>query len=153
MNGVVPVISNVPCGQATWALPTGRKAKNPLSDGISPYPGDDQNGPSAVIKTITKLDHKKNGVGTLLNMKLSPDLLKTEEGKQNFIYLLRAEEELGGYHVQFNVVDKETLLDAQEHPEAHRDLLVRIAGYSAFFVELTSQAQEAIIARTEHSKW
>ena len=153
MNGVVPVISNVPCGQATWALPTGRKAKTPLSDGISPYPGDDQNGPSAVIKTITKLDHKKNGVGTLLNMKLSPDLLKTEEGKQNFIYLLRAEEELGGYHVQFNVVDKETLLDAQEHPEAHRDLLVRIAGYSAFFVELTSQAQEAIIARTEHSKW
>ncbi|MCI7303061.1 MAG: formate C-acetyltransferase/glycerol dehydratase family glycyl radical enzyme [Clostridiales Family XIII bacterium] len=153
MNGVVPVISNVPCGEATWALPTGRKAKTPLSDGISPYPGNDQNGPSAVIKSITKLDHVKNGVGTLLNMKLSPELLKTDKDKQNFIHLLRAEGALGGYHVQFNVVAKETLLDAQKHPEQHRDLLVRIAGYSAFFVELTSQAQEAIIARTEHSNW
>ena len=95
----------------------------------------------------------KNGVGTLLNMKLSPELLKTDKDKQNFIHLLRAEGALGGYHVQFNVVAKETLLDAQKHPEQHRDLLVRIAGYSAFFVELTSQAQEAIIARTEHSNW
>lgn len=153
MCGAVPSISNVPCGAATWALPSGRKATVPLSDGISPYPGYDKNGPSAVIKTIGKLNHIKNGVGTLLNMKLNPDILKTENDKKNFISLLRGEGSLGGYHIQFNVVGKETLYDAQKHPENYGDLLVRIAGYSAFFVELASEAQTAIIERTENSSW
>lgn len=153
LNGVVPSISNVPCGTATWALPTGRKAGLPLSDGISPFPGYDKDGPSAVIKTIGKLDHVKNGVGTLLNMKLSPSILASETDKLNFIHLLRAEEALGGYHVQFNVVGTETLRDAQKNPQRYGDLLVRVAGYSAFFVELAETAQETIIARTENNSW
>lgn len=153
MNGVVPSISNVPCGANTWALPSGRKATLPLSDGISPYPGYDQNGPSAVIKTITKLNHIKNGVGTLLNIKLSPGIMASEKDKRNFIQLLRTEGELGGYHVQFNVVGTEKLRDAQAHPENYSDLLVRIAGYSAFFVELRKEAQESIISRTENMSW
>lgn len=151
--GAVPSISNVPCGTYTWALPSGRKAGVPLSDGISPYPGYDVDGPSAVIKTIGKLDHVQNGVGTLLNMKLSPAILKSENDKKNFITLLRTEAMMGGYHVQFNVVGTEELRDAQVHPEQHADLLVRVAGYSAFFVELADNAQEAIIARTENAAW
>lgn len=151
--GAVPAVSNVPCGASTWALPSGRKSGLPLSDGISPYPGYDKQGPSSVIKTIGKLDHVMNGVGTLLNMKLSPEILKTENDKRNFVNLLRAEGELGGYHIQFNVVSTETLRDAQKHPENYGDLLVRIAGYSAFFVELAPKAQEAIIGRTENKSW
>ncbi len=153
LNGVVPSISNVPCGAATWALPTGRKATLPLSDGISPFPGYDKQGPSAVIKTIGKLDHVKNGVGTLLNIKLSPSLIASDNDKKNFIQLLRAEAMLGGYHVQFNVVSTETLRKAQASPGDYADLLVRVAGYSAYFVELRPDAQEAIIARTENSAW
>lgn len=151
--GAVPSVSNVPCGAATWAIPNGRKRGLPLSDGISPYPGYDKQGPSAVIKTIGKLDHEMNGVGTLLNMKLSPGILKTDNDKRNFINLLRTEGELGGYHIQFNVVSTETLREAQKHPEDYGDLLVRIAGYSAFFVELAPKAQEAIIGRTENKSW
>ena len=153
MCGAVPSISNVPCGEATWALPSGRKAGLPLSDGISPYPGYDREGPSAVIKSVGKLDHVKNGVGTLLNMKLSPNILESENDKKNFVHLLRSEGDLGGYHIQFNVVSNEDLRKAQKNPENYGDLLVRVAGYSAFFVELATNAQEAIIARTENSAW
>lgn len=153
MNGNVPAISNIPHGAATWALPSGRKATLPLADGISPFPGYDHKGPSAVVKSITSLDHVKNGVGTLLNIKLSPSLIASEGDKKNLIALLRAEGELGGYHVQFNVVSTEKLRDAQEHPENYGDLLVRIAGYSAYFIELRREAQESIIARTENKGW
>lgn len=153
VNGVVPASSNVPCGENTWAQPTGRKAGLPLSDGISPYPGYDKNGPSSVIKSITKLPHYKNGVGTLLNMKLSPGILKTEADKKNFIQLLRSEAELGGYHVQFNVISKDTLVAAQKKPEQYSDLLIRVAGYSAFFTSLRKETQDMLILRTEQEKW
>lgn len=153
MNGVVPVIANLPHGLTTWALPSGRKKKIPLADGISPYVGYDKNGPGAVIKSVCKVDHVKNGIGTLLNIKLSPSLLKTDNDKKNLISLLKSEAEMGGYHVQFNVVSTKTLHEAQKRPEAFTDLLVRIAGYSAYFVELREDAQESIIARTENSSW
>jgi choline trimethylamine-lyase len=152
-TGIVPVISNLPHGQAIWALPSGRKARTPLSDGLSPYPGYDTKGPTSVLKSVCKLDHTKHGSGTLLNMKFSPDLLKNERDRQNFISLLRSEQELGGYHIQFNVVNTETLRAAQKTPEKYPDLLVRVAGYSAFFVDLHKDAQETIIMRTENKSW
>lgn len=153
MNGVVPVIANLPHGLTTWALPSGRKAYVPLADGISPYVGYDKHGPSSVIKSVCKVDHVKNGVGTLLNVKLSPSLIKSEADKRNLIALLKSEGNMGGYHVQFNVVSTETLRAAQKEPESYTDLLVRIAGYSAYFVELREDAQESIIARTENKSW
>lgn len=152
-NGLVPVMANVLHGKAVWALPSGRKAKEPLADGMSPYPGFDKNGPTAVLKSVCAIDHTDNKVGTLLNLKLTPQLIKDKAGKEKLVALLRAEEMLGGYHVQFNVVDRETLLDAQEHPEKHSDLLVRVAGYSAFFVDLRKEAQDLIINRIEVSAW
>lgn len=153
LNGVVPVIANLPHGLTTWALPSGRKATVPLADGISPYVGYDKNGPSSVIKSVCKVDHIKNGVGTLLNVKLSPSLIKSVTDKKNLISLLKSEGDLGGYHVQFNVVSTETLRQAQKTPQNYADLLVRIAGYSAYFVELREDAQESIIARTENKSW
>lgn len=153
LNGVVPVIANLPHGLTTWALPSGRNAKVPLADGISPYPGYDHNGPSSVLKSVCKVNHVKNGIGTLLNVKLSPSLIKSEADKKNLIAMLKAEADMGGYHVQFNVVSTETLRDAQKRPENYGDLLVRIAGYSAYFVELREDAQESIIARTENKNW
>lgn len=152
MVGMVPVMANVPHGKAVWAIPSGRKAAAPLADGISPFPGYDTKGPTSIIKSVCTLHHGVNGAGTLLNMKLSPQLLATKEGKEKFIALLRAECALGGYHIQFNVVDREVLLDAQKHPEKHADLLVRVAGYSAFFVDLRKDAQDLIIDRTEISQ-
>lgn len=152
MVGMVPVMANVPHGKAVWAIPSGRKAMTPLADGISPYPGYDVKGPTSIIKSVCTLCHGINGAGTLLNMKLTPQLLATNEGKKQFVALLRAECLLGGYHIQFNVVDRDVLLDAQQHPEKHADLLVRVAGYSAFFVDLRKDAQDLIIDRTEISK-
>jgi len=152
-NCVVPVIANIPHGQATWALPSGRKAGEPLADGISPFPSYDKQGPTAVIKSVCKVDHTNNGGGALLNMRLSPNIMQSERDKANFIALLRSEEDLGGYHVQFNVVKSETLREAQVKPEDHGDLLVRVAGYSAYFVELRKDAQQAIIDRTENVAW
>lgn len=153
VNGLVPVIANIPHGEVITALPSGRKAALPLSDGISPFPGYDKNGPSAVIKSACAIDHTKNGCGTLLNMKLTPALIASDDDKRKLIALLRAEGKLGGYHVQFNVVKKETLLDALDKPQDYRDLLVRVAGYSAYFVELRKEAQNLIIDRTENSAW
>lgn len=152
-SGLVPVSSNIPHGKAVWALPSGRKAKESLSDGISPFPGYDTNGPTAVIKSICKVDHTSNGCGTLLNMKLNPTLLQTEADRKSFISLLKAESQLGGYHIQFNVVSSDTLRKAKKEPEKYSDLLVRVAGYSAFFVELADEAQDAIINRTENTAW
>jgi len=152
LDGLVPVIANVPHGKAIWALPSGRKAMQPLADGISPYMGYDRSGPTAVVKSICKINHD-NHFATLLNLKFSPELLKDEKGKRNLIGLLRTEMELGGYHVQFNVVSAEVLQDAQRHPEKYPDLLVRVAGYSACFVDLSKEMQDVIIARTEHMTW
>lgn len=153
MNGLVPVMANVPHGYAVWALPSGRKAMTALADGLSPYPSYDKKGPTAIIKSVCAVDHTGNGAGTLLNMKLTPNLIGTKEGKKKLIALLRAECALKGYHIQFNVVDRETLLDAQKNPEAHADLLVRVAGYSAFFIDLRKDAQDLIIERTEVNGW
>ncbi len=153
ISGLVPVSSNIPHGQAIWALPSGRKAKESLSDGISPFPGYDVNGPTAVLRSVCKVDHSSNGCGTLLNMKLNPSLLETESDRKNFASLLKAESSMGGYHVQFNVVSSDTLRKAQKNPQKYSDLLVRVAGYSAFFVELAGEAQDAIIARTENTEW
>jgi pyruvate formate-lyase/glycerol dehydratase family glycyl radical enzyme len=153
VNGLVPVIANIPHGEVITALPSGRKATMPLADGISPFPGYDKHGPSSVIKSVCSIDHTKNGCGTLLNMKLSPSLIASKEDKRKLIALLRAEGKLGGYHIQFNVVKKETLVDALERPDEYKDLLVRVAGYSAYFVDLRREAQDSIIARTENAAW
>lgn len=152
LDGLVPVIANVPHGEVIWALPSGRKAKEPLADGISPYMGFDRNGPTAVIKSVCKINHD-NHFATLLNLKFNPEMLEDDKGRRCLINLLRTEMELGGYHVQFNIVDAETLRDAQHHPEDYSDLLVRVAGYSARFIDLHRAMQEVIIARTEHSRW
>lgn len=153
INGIVPVMANAPHGLAIWALPSGRKAQEPLADGMSPFPGYDKNGPTAVVNSVCKVDHSDNPPGVLLNLKITPDMLKDDEGRKKLIALLRAEEVLGGYHVQFNVTNRETLLAAQKEPEKYADLLVRVAGYSAFFVDLSKEAQEIIIARTQQTAW
>jgi len=153
VNGVVPVVANLPHGLNIWTLPSGRKAGEPLADGISPYMGYDKFGPSSVINSVCKINHSKNGCGNLLNIKLSPALIKSKEDKKNLISLLKAENEMGGYHIQFNVLNKETLLDAQKSPQNHADLLVRVAGYSAFFVELRPEAQKTVMDRTEYNQW
>lgn len=145
---LVPVTANVAHGGATWALPSGRKAGLPLADGISPMGGNDKNGPTAVLKSVCKLDHTAPG-GTLLNMKFNPKLFATPEDRMNFVRLMRTEGELGGNHAQYNVVDAATLQAAKENPGEYSDLLVRVAGYSAYFVELRENVQDDIISRTE----
>ena len=147
--GLYPVSANVPMGMDVGAMPNGRRSKTPLADGVSPSAGADMNGPTAVIKSVAKLDHMKASNGTLLNQKFNPEIMKTEEQLEQFMTLVRTYFELGGWHVQFNVVSAETLRDAQKHPAEYKNLLVRVAGYSAFFVDLDSSLQENIIARTE----
>lgn len=152
-TGAVPVTANVPHGKSTWALPSGRKAGEALADGASPENGCDVNGPTSVIKSVCKPDHTVSSCGTLLNVKLAPELLETERDRKNFNSLLDAEDALGGYHVQFNVTNNETLRKAQQQPENYTNLLVRVAGYSAFFVDLHKDTQDAIIGRTENTRW
>lgn len=147
--GLYPVSANVPMGMDVGAMPNGRKSRTPLADGVSPSAGADLNGPTAVIKSVSKLDHMKASNGTLLNQKFNPEIMQTEEQLEKFMTLVRTYFELGGWHIQFNVVSAETLKDAQEHPEEYKNLLVRVAGYSAFFVDLDVSLQENIIARTE----
>lgn len=147
--GLYPVSANVPMGMDVAAMPNGRKSGMPLADGVSPSAGADMEGPTAVVKSVAKLDHMKATNGTLLNMKFNPDILRTDEQIEHFMTIIRTFFELGGWHVQFNVVSAETLRDAQKKPSEYRDLLVRVAGYSAFFVDLDRSLQENIIARTE----
>jgi formate C-acetyltransferase len=137
-------------GSVTGATPDGRKAWEPHSDGISPSQGADRHGPTAVIKSAARMDHARTG-GTLLNQKFAPRLLEGEEGIDNLLHLVRAYFKLDGHHIQFNVVSAETLRDAQTHPEKHRDLIVRVAGYSDYFCDLTTALQNEIIARTEQT--
>jgi formate C-acetyltransferase len=136
-------------GSVTGATPDGRHAWEPLSDGISPAQGADRHGPSAAIKSAAKMDHLRTG-GTLLNQKFTPQLLEGEEGINHLAHLVRAYFTLDGHHLQFNVVTAETLRAAQAHPEKYRDLIVRVAGYSDYFCDLTPALQNEIIARTEH---
>lgn len=150
MPALLPVSSNVPMGKVVWSLPSGRKAYEPLADGISPNHGTDKLGPTAVLKSVSKLNHEDVDGGTLLNMKFDPKSLAADEGLERFAAFLRTFVDLGVYHVQFNVVDRDTLLAAQQNPEAHRSLMVRVAGYSAYFVELCAEIQNDIIGRTAH---
>ncbi len=147
---LLPTTCHVYFGEITGALPDGRKKGIPFSEGISPVQGADRSGPTAVLKSAAKIDHLKTG-GTLLNQKFLPDLLKEEKGLQSLVHLIRSYFKMDGHHVQFNVVSEETLRDAQKHPENHQDLIVRVAGYSDYFVDLTLALQEEIIHRTAHT--
>jgi len=135
-------------GSYIGALPTGRKAWQPLSDGLSPMQGTDTQGPTATLKSVSKINHQLFPAGTLLNMKFDPSLFKDERGTGSFMNLIKSMCDLGIYHSQYNVVSPEILMDAQKYPEKHRDLLVRVAGYSAYFVELGKEVQDDIISRT-----
>ncbi|MDR0562423.1 MAG: glycyl radical protein [Spirochaetaceae bacterium] len=148
--GTSSVSANVPQGVSTGATPDGRKAGEPLADGCSPAHGMDRNGPTAVFKTVSKLPTQEITGGVQLNQKLTPQMLEKPEDQRKLIALTRGFfNRLQGFHVQFNVVSRETLLDAQQRPEAHRDLIVRVAGYSAFFTMLSRETQDDIIKRTE----
>ncbi len=148
--GTSSISANVPQGAGTMATPDGRLSGEPLAEGCSPSHGADKNGPTAVFKSVAKLPTEEITGGVLLNQKLTPMMLDSESNRTKLISLLRAFfDGLRGYHVQFNVVSRDTLLDAQRHPERHRDLIVRVAGYSAFFHVLSRKTQDDIIARTE----
>ena len=138
-------------GSVCGATPNGRFAHFAISDGTSPAHGSDSHGPTAVVKSLGKLDQTKSG-GTLLNVRFVPSLLKREEDLKKFSSLVRTYFKFGGHHIQFNIVDTETLYDAQKHPEEYKDLLVRVAGYSDYFNDMTEQLQNEIIARTENSE-
>ncbi|MEE4259671.1 MAG: trans-4-hydroxy-L-proline dehydratase, partial [Bacteroidales bacterium] len=146
---MLPTTSHVYFGSVTGATLDGRLAKKPLSEGISPFQGADRKGPSAVIKSASKIDHLRTG-GTLLNQKLTPSLLETEKGLDSMVQLIRAYFRLDGHHIQFNVVTAKTLRKAQKHPENYKDLIVRVAGYSDYFNDLGEELQDEIIRRTEN---
>ncbi|MGD8239969.1 MAG: glycyl radical protein, partial [Armatimonadota bacterium] len=137
-------------GSVTGATPDGRRAWIPLSDGVSPTQGVSRNGPTAVIRSLAKMDHARTG-GTLLNMKFTPRVLAGDEGIERLTQLIRSYFELGGHHVQFNVITAEALRAAQDDPHKYRDLIVRVAGYSDYFRDLSKPLQDEIIARTEHA--
>jgi formate C-acetyltransferase len=148
---MLPTTCHVYFGSVTGAMPDGRKAGLPLSEGISPVQGADRLGPTAVVKSAGKLDHVKTG-GTLLNMKFTPSLLADDNGIDKLAHLVRSYFKMDGHHVQFNVVRAEVLRKAQASPEAYRDLIVRVAGYSDYFCDLSQELQEEIITRTEHTE-
>ncbi len=147
---MLPTTCHVYFGSFIGASSEGRRAGEPLSEGISPVQGNDRLGPTAVIKSASKLDHARTG-GTLLNLKFTPQVLEGEEGLDKLAHLVRSYFKLGGHHIQFNVVSAKTLRAAQAEPEKHRDLIVRVAGYSDYFCDLSEALQEEIIARTEHT--
>jgi len=146
---MLPTTSHVYFGSVIDATPDGRNAGKPLSEGISPSQGVDKNGPTSVIKSASKIDHLRTG-GTLLNQKFSPSFFEDEDSYTNLTALIRSYFSLDGHHIQFNVVNAETLKDAQIHPELYRDLIVRVAGYSDYFNDLGEDLQNEIIERTEH---
>ena len=147
---MLPTTCHVYFGQKTKALPDGRKAHEPLSEGISPVQGADILGPTAVIKSAAKIDHLRTG-GTLLNQKFTPSFFDTEESIDKVCKLVRSYFRMDGHHIQFNVVSADTLRDAKKHPEKYRDLIVRVAGYSDYFNDLIEPLQDEIIRRTEHA--
>jgi pyruvate formate-lyase/glycerol dehydratase family glycyl radical enzyme len=138
-------------GQYIGALPDGRKAYVPLADGIlSPTQGRDTKGPTAVLLSATKMNHLEHAEHSLHNMKIMPSTVRSREGIKKFLSLIRTYFDRGGWHLQFNMISRQTLLEAQQNPEQYRDLVVRVAGYSAFFVDLSREVQDDIIKRTEH---
>ncbi|MDU2896635.1 MULTISPECIES: glycyl radical protein [Clostridium] len=150
--GTSSISANVGQGYGTMATPDGRKARTPLAEGCSPAHSMDKNGPTAVFKTVSKLPTHEITGGVLLNQKVTPQMLSTEENKMKLEMMIRTFfNRLEGYHVQYNVVSRDTLIDAQLHPEKHRDLIVRVAGYSAFFNVLSKATQDDIIERTEQT--
>ncbi len=147
-HGTLSISNNTPFGQMTGASANGRRAWLPLSDGISPSQGADVKGPTAIIKSISKMANDSMNIGMVHNFKLMSGLLDTPEGEEGIITLLRTASVLGNGEMQFNYLDNKTLIEAQKHPERYRDLIVRVAGYSAFFVELCKDVQDEIISRT-----
>ncbi len=147
---LLPTTCHVYFGSVLGATPDGRHAHEPVSEGISPVQGADIHGPTSVIKSASKIDHLRTG-GTLLNQKFTPNFLETDEGIEKVLQLIRTYFRLDGHHMQFNVVNAEVLKEAQRHPEKYRDLIVRVAGYSDYFVDLGEDLQNEIIKRTEHT--
>ncbi|SDF29504.1 glycyl radical protein [Sporomusa acidovorans] len=150
-NSAFMGISNyIPAGSVIGATPDGRKAKSPLTEGVSPHAGTDLTSPTAAMRSAAKINHDVHAGGTLLNIKFAPELLQSERNLKNLAAIIRAYFALGAFHVQFNVISSEILKKAQERPEDYKDLLVRVAGYSTQFVNLSREAQDAIIARTTY---
>lgn len=148
---MLPTTCHVYFGSVTGATPDGRHAGKPLSEGISPVQGADRKGPTAVLCSAAKLDHSLTG-GTLLNQRFTPEILSSDEGISKLVHLIRAYFRMGGHHIQFNVIDSKTLERARKHPEEFRDLIVRVAGYSDYFCDLSSALQSEIISRTAHGE-
>ena len=149
--GLYPVSANVPLGHQTGATPDGRLANTPVADGVGPRSGYDVQGPTAAANSVAKLDHGIASNGTLYNQKFHPSALKGDAGLQKFAAYIRAFFDQKGMHMQFNVVSRETLIDAQKHPENYKNLVVRVAGYSALFTTLSKSLQDDIINRTEQA--
>jgi len=149
---LLPTTVHIYFGKVVGATPDGRKAGEPLSEGVSPVQGADRKGPTAVIKSVAKMDHVRTG-GTLLNQKFTPQLLADEIGIDKLAQLIRTFFKLDGHHIQFNVINSSILRDAQKHPEKYRNLIVRVAGYSDYFVDLTVDLQNEIIKRTEQTSF
>ncbi|WP_371364407.1 Choline trimethylamine-lyase [Sporomusa rhizae] len=150
-NSAFMGISNyIPAGSVIGATPDGRRAKTPLTEGVSPHAGTDLTSPTAAMRSVAKINHDVHSGGTLMNIKLAPELLESERNLKNLAAIIRAYFALGAFHVQFNVISTETLKKAQEQPEEYKDLLVRVAGYSTQFVNLSREAQNAIIERTTY---
>ncbi|MBN2246696.1 MAG: formate C-acetyltransferase/glycerol dehydratase family glycyl radical enzyme, partial [Candidatus Aminicenantes bacterium] len=149
---LLPTTVHIYFGRVTGATADGRLSGEPLSEGISPVQGADRKGPTAVLKSVAKMDHIRTG-GTLLNQKFTPHILADDEGIDKLSHLVRSYFKMDGHHVQFNVVSADTLREAQAHPEKYRDLIVRVAGYSDYFVDLGPELQEEIIRRTEHESF
>jgi trans-4-hydroxy-L-proline dehydratase len=146
---LLPTTTHIALGEATGATPDGRFARAPLSEGVSPVQGHDRSGPTAAARSVAKLDHARTN-GTLLNMKIDPACLASDDDLSKLAALIRGYFHHGGHHVQFNIVDRSVLEDAMAHPEQHRDLIVRVAGYSDYFVLLSPDIQREILSRTEH---
>lgn len=149
-SGILPVSGNTPFGLEVGALPSGRRAYVPLADGVSPACGTDMDGMGAVIKSVSYIPHGRFTQGTLLNAKLDPSFSKGSGSTVALMHFLKSMCTLGVFHVQFNVIDAETLRDAQTNPEQYNGLLVRVAGYTAYFTELGRETQDDIISRTTH---
>ncbi len=149
---LLPTTVHIYFGSVTGALPNGRRAGEPVSEGISPSQGCDTRGPTAVIKSAARIDHARTG-GTLLNMKFNPQVLAGDDGIEKLAHLIRSYFRLDGHHVQFNVIDARTLRQAQQQPQQYRDLIVRVAGYSDYFVDVGRDLQNEIIARTEQQSF
>ena len=149
--GLYPVATHVIFGRMTWASPDGRKTGEPLADGISPKQGLDKNGPTAIVKSAARLNHVNNGNGTLLNMKFHPKALEGEGGLVKLKNLVQTYFDMDGMHLQYNVISSDTLRAAQKNPEEYKNLVIRVAGFSAYFIELHKELQDDLIRRTEIS--